>query len=84
MPVTKMSSKGQVVIPKTIRARYKWNPGQKLQVFDMGDGIALKPAQPFTPTTLNMVAGRLAYTGSPVSLEEMEAAIKKGALEQKS
>lgn len=84
MPVTKMSSKGQVVIPKTIRARYKWNPGQELNVIDMGDGIALKPAQPFRPTTLDQVAGRLRYTGRTVSLDEMEAAIRKGALEQKS
>lgn len=84
MPVTKMSSKGQVVIPKTIRARYKWSSGQELQIIDTGDGIALKPAQPFATTTLDQVAGRLTYTGRPVSLEEMEAAIKKGALEQKS
>jgi AbrB family looped-hinge helix DNA binding protein len=84
MSVTKMSSKGQVVIPKTIRTRYKWNPGQELQVIDTGDGIALKSARPFTPTTLNQVARRLTHTGRPVSLEEMEAAIKKGAREQKS
>jgi AbrB family looped-hinge helix DNA binding protein len=84
MPVTKMSSKGQVVIPKTIRTRYKWNPGQELQVIDTGDGIALKPTQPFATTTLDQVAGRLTYSGRPVSPEEMEAAIKKGALERKS
>jgi AbrB family looped-hinge helix DNA binding protein len=83
MPVTRMSSKGQVVIPKTIRTRYKWNPGQELTVIDTGDGIALKSAQPFRPTTLDQVAGRLRYTGRPVSLEEMEAAIKTGALERK-
>lgn len=82
MPVTKMSSKGQVVIPKNIRTRYKWASGQELQVIDTGDGITLKPARPFTPTTLDQVAGRLTYTGRPVSLEEMEAAIKKGALMQ--
>jgi len=82
--VIKLSSKGQVVVPKSIRDRYNWNTGQELSVIDMGDGIVLKPAQPFKPTTIDQVAGRLKYTGRPVSLDEMEAAIKKGALERKS
>ncbi|PIP38342.1 MAG: AbrB family transcriptional regulator [Desulfobacterales bacterium CG23_combo_of_CG06-09_8_20_14_all_51_8] len=84
MQVIKLSSKGQVVVPKSIRDRYNWNTGQELSVIDMGDGIVLKPAQPFKPTTIDQVAGRLKYTGRPVSLDEMEAAIKKGALERKS
>ena len=84
MQVIKLSSKGQVVVPKSIRDRYNWNTGQELSVIDMGDGIVLKPAQPFKPTTIDQVAGRLKYTGRPVSLDEMEAAIEKGALERKS
>ena len=84
MQITKLSSKGQVVVPKNIRARYHWNAGQKLIVIDMGDGIILKSVQPFKTTTIDQVAGKLKYTGRSVSLEEMEAAIKKGALEQTS
>lgn len=84
MQVIKLSSKGQVVVPKSIRDRYNWHTGQELNVIDTGEGIVLKSAQPFKPTTIDQVAGRLKYTGRPVSLDEMEMAIKKGALEQKS
>jgi AbrB family looped-hinge helix DNA binding protein len=83
MQTTKLSSKGQVIIPKTLRTRYNLNEGQILTVIDTGDGILLKPSQPFKETELDQVAGMLKYSGKPVSLSEMEAAIKKGALERK-
>lgn len=83
MQTTKLSSKGQVIIPKTIRSRYNWNAGQKLSVIDTGDGILLRPSRSFKKTKLEQVAGILKYSGEPVSLDEMEAAVKKGALEHK-
>ena len=83
MQTTKMSSKGQVIIPKALRSRYSWGTGQKLDVIDTGDGILLKPSRTFQKTRLDEVAGMLKYSGKPVSLEEMEAAIRKGALERK-
>jgi AbrB family looped-hinge helix DNA binding protein len=36
MQTTKLSSKGQVIIPKILRSRYKWNTGQELSVIDTG------------------------------------------------
>lgn len=83
MAKAKLSSKGQVVIPKTLRSRYNWDTGQELTVIDTGQGILLKSSHAFKPTKLDQVAGMLRYTGKPVSLDEMEAAIEKGALEQK-
>jgi len=83
MQTTKLSSKGQVIIPKILRNRYNWNPGQKLSVIDTGDGILLKPSRSFKNTKLEQVAGILKYSGKPVSINEMEEAIKKGALEHK-
>jgi len=83
MLTTKLSSKGQVIIPKVLRSRYNWNPGQKLAVIDTGNGILLKPSQAFKKTELYQVAGILKYSGKPVSINEMEKAIKKGALERK-
>ncbi len=83
MQTTKLSSKGQVIIPKIIRSRYNWNSGQKLSVIDTGDGILLRPSRSFKNTELEQVAGILKYTGKPVSIDEMEEAVKKGALEQK-
>ena len=83
MQTTKLSSKGQVIIPKILRNRYNWNAGQKLSVIDTGDGILLKPSIPFKNTELEQVAGILRYSGKSISLNQMEEAIKKGALERK-
>ena len=83
MQTTKLSSKGQVIIAKIIRSRYKWDIGQELTVIDVGDGILLKSSRPFKKTKLDEVAGVLKYTGKYVSLDEMEKAIIKGALERK-
>ncbi|MFZ0613888.1 MAG: AbrB/MazE/SpoVT family DNA-binding domain-containing protein [Desulfobacterales bacterium] len=83
MQTTKLSSKGQVIIPKALRSRYNWSAGQELSVIDTGDGILLKPSHPFKKTKLDQAAGMLKYSRKPVSLDEMEAAIRKGAMEQK-
>jgi AbrB family looped-hinge helix DNA binding protein len=83
MQTTKLSSKGQVIIPKALRSRYNWDIGQKLVVIDTGDGILLKASHSFKETELEQVAGILKYSGKPVSMDEMEEAIKKGALERK-
>lgn len=83
MQTTKLSSKGQVIIPKILRKRYNWNTGQKLNVIDTGDGILLKPSRPFKSTRIDQVAGILKYSGKPVSIDQMNEAIKKGVLERK-
>ena len=83
MQTTKLSSMGQVIIPKILRSRYKWDIGQELAVIDTGEGILLRSSHPFKKTELDEVAGVLKYSGKPVSLDEMEKAIKKGALERK-
>ncbi|MEZ4603079.1 MAG: hypothetical protein R2861_06650 [Desulfobacterales bacterium] len=78
MQITKLSAKGQVVVPKNIRARYHWNAGQKLIVIDMGDGIILKTAT--VQNHHHRPGGRKIKTLRPIRfLEEMEAAIKKKA-----
>jgi len=83
MQTTKLSSKGQVIIPKTLRSRYNWRTGQELSVIDTGDGILLKPSHLFKKAELDQVAGILKYSGKTVSFDEMEAAIKKGVMERK-
>ena len=79
--IIKLSSKGQIVIPKAIRAAYQWEAGQKLELIDTGDGILLRPKKPFPQTSIEAVAGSLRYSGKAKSLKDMEAAIKKGAKE---
>jgi AbrB family looped-hinge helix DNA binding protein len=72
---TRVSTKGQVILPKAIRQRRKWGPGTRLIVEETPDGVLLKPAPLFAPTRPEDVAGMLAYKGPPKTLEEMDAAI---------
>jgi AbrB family looped-hinge helix DNA binding protein len=82
METTRLSSKGQVIIPKALRNIHGWEAGQELIAIDMGDGILLKPKKPFPETTLQNVAGCLKYQGKPKNLGEMEDAIRRGVAEQ--
>lgn len=81
MKTTRLSSKGQVIIPEPLRTAHQWEAGQELIAIDVGDGILLKPKKPFQETTLAEVAGSLKYRGKPKSLDEMEDAIHQGVME---
>lgn len=81
MNTTKLSSKGQIIIPKPFRAAHHWETGQELVVFDTGDGILLKPKKPFKETDINDVASCLRYSGKPKTLEDVEKAIAQGIRE---
>ncbi|MEB3281048.1 MAG: AbrB/MazE/SpoVT family DNA-binding domain-containing protein [Lyngbya sp.] len=82
MEVTRLSSEGQVLIPKALRSAHNWEAGLELIAIDMGDGILLKPKKPFPETTLAQVAGCLKFEGKPKSLDELEDAIRQGVMEQ--
>ena len=80
---TKLSSKGQVIIPKPLRTAHNWQPGQQLIVIDTPEGVLLKPAvTTFSETSLEQVAGCLHYKGKAKTLKEMEEAIARGVQEQ--
>jgi AbrB family looped-hinge helix DNA binding protein len=82
MDTTKLSSKGQVIIPKQFRQAHRWEAGQELTVIDTGDGVLLKPKTPFATSTLDDVASCLRYQGTAKSLDDMEQAIAKGVRQQ--
>ena len=82
MKVTRLSSKGQIIIPKPLRASHRWEVGQELVVVDMGDGILLKPKSPFEETSIKDVASCLGYKGKAKTLDDMEAAISKGIMDE--
>lgn len=72
---TRVSTKGQVILPKSIRQQRRWEPGTRLVVEDTPDGVLLKAAPLFAPTRPEDVYGSLPPTGAPKTLEEMEAGI---------
>ncbi|MCU7960777.1 MAG: AbrB/MazE/SpoVT family DNA-binding domain-containing protein [gamma proteobacterium symbiont of Bathyaustriella thionipta] len=78
MSTTRLSSKGQIIIPKPLRVAHRWEAGLELVVIDTGDGILLKPKMPFEKTSIDDVACCLKYAGKPKSVDDMNAAIQKG------
>ncbi len=82
MATTRVSSKGQVVLPLEVRTRKKWGPGTTLIVEETRDGVLLRREKHFPPTTFEEVEGILQYKGKPKTIEEMDEAIAKGVRER--
>jgi AbrB family looped-hinge helix DNA binding protein len=72
---TTLSTKGQVILPAALRRRRNWNAGTRLTVEETPDGILLKPAPLFPPTTPEQVFGCLRCAGAPKALEDMREGI---------
>jgi len=70
MKTTKISSKGQVVLPKSVRESQEWESGTELAVEAMDGGVFLRRLQPFPGTTIDRVFGCLNYKGKRKSLAE--------------
>lgn len=73
--MTKLSTKGQIVLPLRIRNSRAWNSGTEFTVEEMGDGILLRPVSALPPSSLDRVAGCLHYKGKPKTLAQMRATI---------
>ncbi len=63
--------------------RHGWSEGLDLILEDEANGISLRPATKLPETTLQDLVGCAGYQGPRQSLEEMEAAIAKGAREHR-
>lgn len=72
---TIVSTKGQVILPKAIRAGRHWEAGTRLIVEETTEGVLLRQAPHFTLTESERVFGSLPAAGAPRSIEEMEAGI---------
>lgn len=73
--VTTLSTKGQVILPKAIRDRKGWDSGARLVVEETPDGVLLKRAPVFAPTTMAEVFGVLKWDGPPKTINEMDEGI---------
>ena len=76
---TKISSKGQVVIPKDVRERYRFVTGEALDVIDRPDGVLLRKRASKSDASFEEITtrirSRVAYDGPAVSIEEMNETI---------
>jgi AbrB family looped-hinge helix DNA binding protein len=76
MATATITSKGQVTIPQEVRARLGVSAGDRLDFVRLEDGnYAIVPAS----HSIRSLRGVIPRPNSPVSLEEMEAAIEAGA-----
>lgn len=78
MQFTRMSSKGQVVIPHPIRAAHAWEPGLEFEVEDLAEGVLLRPRPSLAQTSMADVVGCTGYVGPRRSLAEMRNAVPPG------
>ena len=73
--ITTVSTKGQVILPKTIRQRRDWDAGTRLIIEETAEGVLLKRAPAFAPTRPEDVFSLLPHSGDPKSIEDMDAAV---------
>ena len=60
MEITRLSTKGQIVLPKAIRDAHAWESGTEFVLEDTADGVLLRPSAAFPESRLDEVAGCLA------------------------
>jgi AbrB family looped-hinge helix DNA binding protein len=77
MKTTRLSTKGQLILPKDIRTSRAWVRGTEFTVEETGDGILLRPAGRFPRTDLSEVAGCLRSKRKSKTLAQMRAAIER-------
>ncbi|MGH7916652.1 MAG: AbrB/MazE/SpoVT family DNA-binding domain-containing protein [Candidatus Binataceae bacterium] len=73
---TRLSTKGQVVLPKSLRASRRWRPGTEFIVQECEEGILLKPKSGARGGGWDALIGCVSYRGSRKTIEEMDQAIE--------
>lgn len=72
---TKVSEKGQVVVPKAARERLGWQPGTELEVIESGDSVTLRPRRRGAVLSPEEAIARLRkiyrHRGVPVPVEQL-------------
>ena len=77
METTRLSTKGQIILPKNIRISRAWTPGTEFTVEETGDGILLRPTGRFPEACLDQVAGCLRSKPKRQTPEQMRTAIRR-------
>jgi AbrB family looped-hinge helix DNA binding protein len=75
MATTRLSTKGQVVLPKGVREANNWPSGTELEVVPHPEGVLLRKPTPAKRYTLDDLFGFLKYEGPPVSIEDMNLGV---------
>jgi AbrB family looped-hinge helix DNA binding protein len=76
METTRLSTKGQVILPQIVRDSRAWPPGTEFLVEETAEGVLLRPLSRFPVTTLAEVVGCLKYKGKPKTIAQMRKGIR--------
>jgi len=81
----RISTKGQVVIPKAVRDRQRFLPGDVIDVVETADGVLLRRTEERDRLTLDQALARIRsiirYEGPALSIDEMNDAIRQASAE---
>jgi len=72
MPIVKLSSKGQLIIPASLRAAHHWQEGAEFLVEEVPEGLLLRPRKPFSTTRVSDGLACVGYTGPAKTIDEMD------------
>lgn len=75
----RISSKGQLVLPKAVRDQFGLSAGSQVDIETTKQTIVLKPLPKKVRRTytIDEVAGMLKYDGPPVSVKDMDRAVEE-------
>lgn len=81
---TRLSAKGQLVLPKAVRDRLQWPPGTELEVVEHGGSVTLRavPRPQGDRCAADIIANiraRFPYTGPRISDADIEATVRDTA-----
>jgi AbrB family looped-hinge helix DNA binding protein len=83
MKAIRLSTKGQIILPKSIRTARAWGPGTEFTVEETGEGILLRPAGRFPAADLDQVAGCLRSKAKRKTSAQMHAAIEREVIRRR-
>ncbi len=72
---TRLSGKGQIVVPAAIRQARRWQPGTDFEIEEREDGLLLRPVISTGTTSIDDVFGCLRYDGPALSIDGMHDAV---------
>jgi len=78
---TRLSSKGQLVLPKVLRERHGWKEGTEVEVEEVEGGVLLHFVPSASSSSLDDLLGCAGYRGPRRSLAAMKDAVARGARE---
>ncbi len=79
----RISTKGQLVLPRVVREARGMVEGAEVEVLEVPGGVLLQLVRATDAATLDDLVGCGQYQGRPKTLDEMSAAIRRGARERR-